>query len=147
MLIVYSDGKSINKISFSEKREKSDTSCSVIEDSISQLEEYFSGKRFIFELPLDPHGTDFQKKVWNKLVAIPYGQTVTYKDIALITGDVNNVRAVGTSNGKNPIAVIIPCHRVIGTNGKLTGYAGGLWRKKWLLNHEQNYLPDPGKLF
>lgn len=147
MLIVYSDGKSITKISFSEKEKKSDVSCKIIEEAIVQLDEYFNGARFVFDLQLNPHGTDFQKKVWQELIAIPYGQTVSYKNIALITGDVNNVRAVGTSNGKNPIAIVIPCHRVVGTNGKLTGYAGGLWRKKWLLNHEQSHLPNPGKLF
>ena len=126
---------------------KSDTSCEIIENAIIQLDEYFEGKRFVFDFQLDPQGTEFQRKVWKILNDIPYGQTVSYMDIALTIGDKKSVRAVGTSNGKNPVAIVIPCHRVIGTSGKLVGYAGGLWRKKWLLNHEQNFLPDPGKLF
>lgn len=126
---------------------KSASSCEVIEKTFEQLDEYFAGKRQDFELPIDPQGTEFQKKVWNELQLLSYGQIVSYKDIAMKLGDINNVRAVGTSNGKNPIAIVVPCHRVIGSNGKLIGYAGGLWRKKWLLNHEQSYLPNLGKLF
>lgn len=103
---------------------------------IQQIEEYFTRKRYVFNLPLDLQGTEFQKRVWNELLKIPFGKTVTYKEVALKLGDVKAVRAVGTANGANPVSIIIPCHRVIGSDGSLTGYAGGLWRKKWLLEFE-----------
>ena len=105
-------------------------------DYISQLDEYFSGKRKEFSLPLAPEGTPFQKQVWQELKTIPFGEKKSYLDIALKLGDKNLTRAVGAANGKNPIAIIIPCHRVIGEDGKLTGYAGGVWRKEWLLDFE-----------
>ncbi len=104
-----------------------------------QLHEYFSGKRKIFELPLKLVGTEFQKSVWKALQKIPYGKTASYLDIAKAIGNPKAVRAVGMANNKNKIPIIIPCHRVIGENGKLTGYAGGIWRKEWLLNHEAKY--------
>jgi methylated-DNA-[protein]-cysteine S-methyltransferase len=88
---------------------------------------------------LDQQGTAFQKNVWNQLRSIPYGETVTYLKIAELIGNQKAVRAVGAANGKNKISIIVPCHRVIGQNGTLTGYAGGLWRKKWLLEHEKRY--------
>lgn len=101
-----------------------------------QLTEYFAGSRKTFELKLAPHGTNFQQRVWQMLCQIPYGETVSYAWLANKIGNDNAVRAVGSANGKNPIAVIIPCHRVIGKNGKLTGYAGGLDLKAQLLAHE-----------
>ena len=101
-----------------------------------QLTEYFAGKRKTFDVPLAPHGTSFQKKVWKALLNIPYGQTVSYQDIALTAGNIKACRAVGMANNKNPIAIIIPCHRVIGKNGRLTGYAGGLAVKEKLLQLE-----------
>ncbi len=101
-----------------------------------QLQEYFAGKRKTFELLLDPWGTDFQLKVWNHLQHIPYGKTISYLDLARMTGSETNTRAVGNANGKNKINIIVPCHRVIGSNGQLTGYGGGLWRKEILLKHE-----------
>lgn len=110
----------------------------IIRQTIKQLNEYFRGKRKKFELPLNPKGTEFQKKVWLQLMNIPYGKTATYKDIATLIGDSNASRAVGNANNKNPIAIIIPCHRVIGSNNKLTGYAGGLDKKEKLLNLEKN---------
>ena len=110
----------------------------IIRQTIKQLDEYFNGKRKKFELPLNPKGTEFQKKVWLQLMKIPYGKTATYKDIATLIGDSNASRAVGNANNKNPIAIIIPCHRVIGSNNKLTGYAGGLDKKEKLLNLEKN---------
>jgi methylated-DNA-[protein]-cysteine S-methyltransferase len=103
---------------------------------ITELEEYFSGSRKEFTVPLAPEGTLFQKQVWQELQTIPFGEKRSYLDIALKLGDKNLTRAVGSANGKNPIAIIIPCHRVIGEDGKLTGYAGGLWRKEWLLDFE-----------
>lgn len=108
-------------------------------DCIKQLDEYFSGERTEFDLKLNLHGTEFQMKVWDELLKIPFGETTSYLAVATKIGDPNALRAVGNANGKNPVSIIVPCHRVIGTDGKLTGYAGGLWRKKWLLEHEQKY--------
>ncbi len=105
-------------------------------DCTEQLREYFEGDRTAFTLKLNPKGTDFQKKVWSALLTIPFGTTTTYLKQTLALGNEKAIRAVAAANGKNPIWIIIPCHRVIGTNGSLTGYAGGLWRKKWLLEHE-----------
>lgn len=101
-----------------------------------QLEEYFSRKRQIFDLEIDLQGTDFQKKVWMELLKIPYGKTISYKDLSLRLGDSKAIRAAGAASGANPVGIINPCHRVIGSDGSLTGYAGGLWRKKWLLELE-----------
>lgn len=101
-----------------------------------QLSEYFKGERLEFDLTLAPNGTDFQQKVWQHLKAIPFGKTRSYLEVALQLGEPTYTRAVGSANGKNPLAIVVPCHRVIGANGSLTGYAGGLWRKKWLLQFE-----------
>ena len=109
---------------------------------LKQIEEYFSGKRKEFLLKLDPQGTIFQRRVWQQLEKIPYGEVVSYGEIASIIGKPKAFRAVGNANGKNPIAIIIPCHRVIGSNGSLTGYGGGLWRKEWLIEHEKGYQPN-----
>ena len=109
-----------------------------LKEGIKQLEEYFKGKRKEFSLKLDIQGTDFQKVVWQELQKIPIGKTVSYLDIAAALGDKNSTRAVGNANGNNKISILIPCHRVIGNNGKLTGYAGGLDRKQWLINFENN---------
>jgi methylated-DNA-[protein]-cysteine S-methyltransferase len=108
--------------------------------AISQLNEYFSHKRRIFDLPLDLQGTPFQLRVWNELLSIPYGKTISYKELALQLGDAKAIRAAGTANGANPVSIIVPCHRVIGSDGSLIGYGGGLWRKKWLLEHESSLL-------
>ena len=107
----------------------------------SQLDEYFGGKRRIFDLKLEPRGTAFQERVWHELLRIPYGETRSYKDIAIDVGNSQAVRAVGMANGRNPISIIIPCHRVIGINGDLVGYGGELWRKQWLLDHEIGRTP------
>ena len=104
----------------------------------NRLEEYFAGKRKTFDLPLAPEGTAFQKRVWDALREIPYGETRTYKDIAIAVDSPKGFRAVGMANNKNPIAIMVPCHRVIGTNGKLVGYAGGMEKKESLLHLEQN---------
>lgn len=101
-----------------------------------EITEYLNGERTTFAIPLDPDGTEFQKRVWKELAKIPYGKTKSYKDIATALKDPNACRAVGTANGKNPISIIVPCHRVIGANGKLTGYAGGLVVKEALLTIE-----------
>ncbi|WP_318311202.1 methylated-DNA--[protein]-cysteine S-methyltransferase [Flagellimonas crocea] len=108
----------------------------VLKDAASQFEEYFNGDRTVFNLELNPSGTDFQKKVWDALLQIPFGKTISYLELSKQLGDVKAIRAVASANGKNPLWIVVPCHRVIGTNGDLTGYAGGLHRKKWLLEHE-----------
>ena len=110
-----------------------------LEKCIAQLDEYFQGSRKDFELPLRQRGTDFQQKVWTLLVQIPYGKTISYNDLSKQYGDLKAIRAVAAANGKNNLAIIVPCHRVIGSNQSLTGYAGGLWRKKWLLEHEAKF--------
>ena len=107
-----------------------------LQDCVLQLNEYFEGKRTSFNLKLNPEGTDFQKKVWHELQTIPNGKTVTYLELSKRLGDVKAIRAVANANGKNPLWIIVPCHRVIGSDGSLVGYAGGLHRKQWLLEHE-----------
>ena len=107
-----------------------------LQDCVTQLDQYFAGERTNFELKLNPQGTDFQKKVWQELLKIPYNKTRTYLEQSKALGNVKAIRAVAAANGKNPIWILIPCHRVIGSDGSLTGYAGGIWRKKWLLAHE-----------
>lgn len=108
----------------------------VVEQCKTQLEEYFAGNRKTFDVPLAPKGTDFQKRVWNELVNIPYGRVISYLDMARRLGDEKTIRAAASANGKNPIGIIIPCHRVIGANGDLVGYAGGLDKKRLLLELE-----------
>ena len=108
----------------------------VLEDAVYQFKEYFEGTRKEFDLVLNPSGTDFQKKVWKALLEIPYGKTISYLELSKKLGDVKAIRAVAAANGKNPLWIVVPCHRVIGSNGDLVGYAGGLHRKKWLLEHE-----------
>ena len=110
----------------------------ILRQAIAEFEEYFAGKREVFTVPTDAQGTDFQKQVWNMLTKIPYGETWSYQDMAIAIDNPKAVRAVGLANGKNPISIIVPCHRVIGKNGKLTGYAGGVDRKRQLLALESN---------
>lgn len=107
-----------------------------LKEAVKQLNDYFEGKRTNFTFQINPKGTDFQKKVWNALLKIPYGKTISYLDLSKQLGDIKAIRAVASANGKNPLWIVVPCHRVIGTDGSLTGYAGGLWRKKWLIEHE-----------
>lgn len=109
----------------------------VLDDTAAQLDEYFAGARTMFDLPLDPVGTEFQLQVWQVLRTIPYGTTTTYGEQASRLGDRNKSRAVGAANGRNPISIIVPCHRVVGSTGALTGFAGGIDAKSWLLRHEQ----------
>ena len=110
-----------------------------LEDCVIQLREYFDGSRTQFNLKLNPQGTDFQKRVWDALKDIPHGKTMSYLGLSKQLGDVKAIRAVANANGKNPLWIIVPCHRVIGSDGSLTGYAGGLYRKQWLLEHESPY--------
>ena len=107
-----------------------------LQEAVLQLNAYFEGKRNSYDFKLNPKGTEFQLKVWKALLEIPYGKTRTYLEQSKVLGDVKAIRAVASANGKNPLWIVVPCHRVIGTDGSLTGYAGGLWRKKWLLEHE-----------
>lgn len=119
----------------------------LIQQCILQLQEYFEGKRKTFDLPLQQKGSAFQQNVWAQLLNISYGKTISYLELSKRVGDVKAIRAVGTANGKNQLAIIIPCHRVIGSDGSLTGYAGELWRKKWLLEHEGKFANGVQTLF
>jgi methylated-DNA-[protein]-cysteine S-methyltransferase len=112
-----------------------------------QLREYFAGTRKMFDFPFNQQGSLFQAKVWELLNNIPYGKTLSYKDLSKQYGDVKAIRAVASANGKNNLAIVIPCHRVIGSNATLTGYAGGLWRKRWLLDHEARFGTGVQQLF
>jgi methylated-DNA-[protein]-cysteine S-methyltransferase len=137
-LKISGDSHGLASISFTEKPEKIETTCPAsLREPLKQLTEYLAKKRQKFSLKLNLRGTDFQKKVWQELLEMPYGQTVSYEKIAQNIGCPKAVRAVGTAIGKNPIGIIIPCHRVIRKNGSLGGYAGGLKRKEWLLAHEK----------
>ena len=137
VLRISADEKGITEVHFSKEKERRENGDHpFVRECMTQLEDYFSGKLREFDLPLNPAGTAFQLKVWKALLDIPYGKTISYLELAMTVGDKNSTRAVGSANGKNPIAIIIPCHRVIGHDGKLTGYGGGLWRKEWLLEHE-----------
>lgn len=139
---IIGDADAIKMVSFinGEERETEGVLPLVVRKCKKQLKEYFEGKRTEFSVPLAPEGTDFQKGVWDVLIEIPFGKTSTYAKQSVKLGDIKKIRAVGSANGKNPIAVIIPCHRVIGTDGSLTGYASGLDKKEWLLRHE-NSMP------
>ncbi len=132
-----SEDGAVVRVSFAEDdAAAADTTDEVCAAALSQLDEYFSLERRCFDLELDPEGSDFEKQVWTELQQIPFGTTTTYGEIARKLGDPGASRAVGLANASNPVAIIIPCHRVIGADGNLTGYAGGLWRKRWLLTHE-----------
>jgi methylated-DNA-[protein]-cysteine S-methyltransferase len=130
----------ITSLYFVEERRAEAASNVLSAEAILQLSEYFEGRREDFDLPLDLNGTEFQRQVWTELTAIPFGQTVSYGDLARSIGKPSAVRAVGAANGDNPISIIVPCHRVIGSDGGLTGYGGGLERKEWLLKHEGGLL-------
>lgn len=130
------DKNGVSEISVLDEGEPSQEIPFVLQEATSQLADYFEGKRINFDFKLNPKGTEFQQKVWKALLEIPYGKTRTYLEQSKILGDVKAIRAVASANGKNPLWIVVPCHRVIGTDGSLTGYAGGLWRKKWLLEHE-----------
>jgi methylated-DNA-[protein]-cysteine S-methyltransferase len=145
MLTLEGDQQGLQKVYFEDDANPSIEVSPFLKEAVDQLVEYFEGKRNLFSLTLNPDGTDFQKRVWQQLIEIPYGKTKSYQEIANELGDPKVIRAAATANGKNPVAIIIPCHRVIGSDGSLTGYAGGLHRKKWLLDHECPY--KQGELF
>lgn len=134
---VTGDADGIASINFLDiEKEATENISEPLQKCVGQLEEYFEGSRSQFNVTLNPQGTDFQKRVWNKLLEIPFNKTVSYQEMANRLGDPKVIRAAASANGKNPISIIIPCHRVIGSDGSLTGYGGGLHRKKWLLAHE-----------
>ena len=135
----------LRSVNFIDEKQFEENSNKYNELTINQLTEYFEGKRKDFDLPFDLEGTDFQKRVWAELLKIPFGKTRSYMDQARALGDAKAIRAVASANGQNKIAIIIPCHRVIGSDGSLTGFAGGLHRKKWLLDFETP--PIQGELF
>lgn len=135
-LVIKATAQGISHVDFIETEESEVQRNEITIRCKQQLQEYFDGKRKSFDLPLDQLGTDFQKSIWDCLTRIPFGQAVSYRDIADMVNNHKAVRAVGAANGKNPIAIIVPCHRVIGADRTLTGYAGGLWCKAWLLKHE-----------
>lgn len=133
---IIGDEKGISVISVSDEGEISASIPDVLQEPVLQLNQYFEGTRTDFDFLLNPKGTEFQQKVWKGLLEIPFGKTMSYLELSKKLGDVKAIRAVASANGKNPLWIVVPCHRVIGTDGSLTGYAGGLWRKKWLLEHE-----------
>ncbi|NNF02079.1 MAG: methylated-DNA--[protein]-cysteine S-methyltransferase [Bacteroidia bacterium] len=133
--------KGITEVSFTDNEEPSSVGISGHHaECKKQLEQYFLGTRKKFELEFDLNGTEFQQSVWSELLNIPFGKTQSYQKLSEVLGDVKAIRAVANANAVNPIAIIIPCHRVIGKNHSLTGYAGGIWRKKWLLEKEQGVM-------
>lgn len=133
---LFATEKGISSLYFVSEKKNGQSENSILSKGIKQLNEYFGKKRKEFTLPLDLRGTEFQKKVWNELLKIPFGKTVSYLHIAKKIGDENSTRAVGNANGKNPVSIIVPCHRVIGADGNLIGYGGGIEKKKWLLEFE-----------
>lgn len=143
-LTLESDGEALTRIRLPKEKWQADPESNRVRkpelfaEAAAQLGAYFRGERKEFDLKLNPRGTDFQKKVWDLLREIPLGQTITYGELAAKTGNPKASRAVGAANGKNPLPIVIPCHRVIGSNGKLTGFAGGLEAKKTLLKLEKN---------
>lgn len=140
LLQIRSNDKGITAISFKEEINADENSCQLLEVAIEQLDEYFKGVRKTFDFPLGQKGTPFQMNVWDHLLQIPFGKTISYLQLSKQIGDVKAIRAIAAANGKNNLAIVVPCHRVIGSNATLVGYAGGLWRKKWLLNHEAKYF-------
>lgn len=134
---IIGDENGISNISVVDSEKEISTAIpDVLKDAVAELQEYFAGNRNDFTFKLNPKGTEFQQKVWQELLNIPFGKTMSYLELSKKLGDVKAIRAVASANGKNPLWIAVPCHRVIGTDGSLTGYAGGLWRKKWLLEHE-----------
>ena len=142
---IIGDEEGISFISISDEGAVSTKIPTILQEAVSQLNNYFEGKKTDFTFKLNPSGTEFQQKVWKGLLEIPFGKTISYLELSKKLGDVKAIRAVASANGKNPLWIVVPCHRVIGTDGSLTGYAGGLWRKKWLLEHENP--TNQGSLF
>ena len=128
--------ETIVSLNFVDRPQKHKSLSPVLQEALGQVSEYFEGRRRVFEIPIAFRGTEFQHRVWLRLLEVPFGKTASYKDIAVAIGNRRAVRAVGAANRANPISIIIPCHRIVGSDGSLTGYGSGLWRKEWLLQHE-----------
>lgn len=133
---IIGDENGVSEISVSQEGEVSIIIPAVLQEAVLQLQDYFEKKRTSFDFKINLKGTEFQQKVWKGLLEIPFGKTMSYMELSKNMGDAKAIRAVASANGKNPLWIVVPCHRVIGADGSLTGYAGGLWRKKWLLEHE-----------
>lgn len=143
-ILLESDGSAITKIHFcNEPAAIVPVEHPVLLQARHELEKYFAGELQAFSFRMAQAGTDFQQRVWNMLTTIPMGKTISYKTLAIQLGDEKCIRAAGTANGKNQLAIAVPCHRVVGHNGELVGYAGGLWRKQWLLEHESKLSGQP----
>jgi methylated-DNA-[protein]-cysteine S-methyltransferase len=135
-LVIESDEDKIITVGFLKESKQQESLTSAIEHCLIELEEYFYKGRKFFSFPMEFIGTEFQQKVWTELLSIPYGKTISYEELAIRVGNIKSIRAVGLANGQNPIAIVVPCHRVIGKSGDLVGYGGGLDKKIWLLQHE-----------
>ena len=133
---IIGDENGVSEISVSQEGGVSIIIPAVLQEAVLQLQDYFEKKRTSFDFKINLKGTEFQQKVWKGLLEIPFGKTMSYMELSKNMGDAKAIRAVASANGKNPLWIVVPCHRVIGADGSLTGYAGGLWRKKWLLEHE-----------
>ena len=140
--------EAVTSVLFKEREEiiytQQEDTPTVLLECARQLEEYFRGERLGFTVPYQFEGTAFQKRVWESLTSVSYGATASYKEIASLAGNEKAVRAVGSTNGRNQICLIVPCHRIIGANGKMVGYAYGVWRKEWLLKHEKDIIANSG---
>ncbi|WP_455661489.1 methylated-DNA--[protein]-cysteine S-methyltransferase [Pradoshia sp.] len=143
-----STNKAVCSLKFTEREEilykKQIDTPAVLMDCYQQLDEYFQGERLEFTVPYKLEGTAFQERVWESLTSVSFGKTASYKEIALMAGNEKAVRAVGSTNGRNQICLLVPCHRIIGANGKMVGYAHGVWRKEWLLAHEKEIITNRG---
>lgn len=135
-LVIESENDKIITVGFLRDTKQEESKTPVIDQCITELDEYFSGHRKFFSFEMDLRGTEFQIKVWSELLNIPFGKTISYEELAIRVGNIKSIRAVGLANGQNPIAIVVPCHRVIGKSGELVGYGGGLDKKIWLLQHE-----------
>ncbi|MBB5394850.1 methylated-DNA--[protein]-cysteine S-methyltransferase [Mucilaginibacter sp. AK015] len=140
--LITADDTYITKVSIRDEEglQETGTDSPLLKEAIKQLDEYFAGDRKEFDLPLNQPGSAFQQQVWQQLLKIPYGSTITYGQQSTLMNNPLAIRAIAASNGKNNLWIIVPCHRVVGSNGSLTGYAGGLWRKQWLLDHEARVM-------
>jgi methylated-DNA-[protein]-cysteine S-methyltransferase len=142
-LLITGDGESVSGLYFPEHPPVESDGTGAFEEAVAQLQEWFEGERTEFDLKLDPRGTLFQLRIWETLSEIPFGETASYLEIATKAGSARAARPAGQAIGRNPIAIIVPCHRVIGSTGKLTGYGGGMDRKRWLLEHERKVAGKP----
>lgn len=140
LIEISSSAGAVNSLVFVDDRRPEMLKDDIGEEVVRQIAEYFDGSRCEFDVPVELSGTRFQRLVWNELSNISFGNTVSYGDVARAIGKPSAVRAVGAANGQNPVSIIVPCHRVVGSDGRLTGYGGGLWRKQWLLKHEGGLL-------